>query len=397
MFSTVEEAIEDLKNGKLIIVTDDEDRENEGDLLGLADLADAAMINFMATHGKGLICLPIDGERAARLGLEPMVNRTNDKLHTAFTVSVDHNSSTTGISAFERARTARELMDERSAAGDFIRPGHMFPLVAKPGGVLERPGHTEAAVDLARLAGHSPGGIICEIMDEDGSMARLPSLTRMAREHGLKLISIKQLAEYRKVHDPLVIREAETALPTDFGPFTVSGYTERNTGREHVALVCGNLSGEGPVPVRIHSECLTGDVFGSCRCDCGPQLRAALRQIQEGGRGILLYMRQEGRGIGLINKLKAYKLQEDGLDTVEANERLGFPDDAREYATAAGILHDLGVKEILLMTNNPRKIAGLEESGIRVSGRIPLEAGRREENERYMQTKAEKLGHLLQI
>ncbi|MET3575195.1 bifunctional 3,4-dihydroxy-2-butanone-4-phosphate synthase/GTP cyclohydrolase II [Bhargavaea ullalensis] len=395
MFSTIEEAIEDLKNGRLIIVTDDEDRENEGDLLGLADLADAAMINFMATYGRGLVCLPVDGDRAARLGLEPMVKRTTDKLETAFTVSVDHRSSTTGISAFERARTARELMNVRSTAEDFIRPGHMFPLIAKPGGVLERPGHTEAAVDLARLAGHTPGGVICEIMEADGTMARLPSLVEMAAEHGLKLINIRQLIEYRKKHDLLVKREAQTVLPTDFGAFTVFGYTEQATGLEHVALVCGNIASGGPVPVRIHSECMTGDVFGSRRCDCGPQLHAALRQIQLEGRGILVYMRQEGRGIGLINKLKAYSLQEGGLDTVEANERLGFPDDMRSYAPAAAMLQDLGAEDIVLMTNNPRKIEGLESSGIRVSGRMSIETERYPENERYMKTKAEKLGHLL--
>ncbi|WP_040228453.1 bifunctional 3,4-dihydroxy-2-butanone-4-phosphate synthase/GTP cyclohydrolase II [Bhargavaea cecembensis] len=397
MFSTVEEAIEDLKTGKLIIVTDDEDRENEGDLVGLADLADADMVNFMATHGRGLICMPIDAERAARLDLAPMVGRTTDPLGTAFTVSVDHQSSTTGISAFERAATINALMDDRSTADEFIRPGHLFPLVAKPGGVLVRPGHTEAAVDLARLAGHRPGSVICEIMEEDGTMARLPSLRNTAEKHGLKMLTIRQLIEYRRMHDPLVTREAEAALPTEFGSFRAIGYTERLTGREHIALVMGDIEAAEPVPVRIHSECMTGDVFGSRRCDCGPQLHEALRQISHAGRGILLYMRQEGRGIGLMNKLKAYSLQEAGLDTVEANERLGFPDDLRNYAPAAGILHDLGIDSIILMTNNPRKIAALESAGIRIAGRAPIETGRCPENERYMKTKAEKLGHLLHI
>lgn len=397
MFSTVEEAIEDLKTGKLIIVTDDEDRENEGDLVGLADLADADMVNFMATHGRGLICMPIDAERAARLDLAPMVGRTTDPLGTAFTVSVDHQSSTTGISAFERAVTINALMDDRSTADEFIRPGHLFPLVAKPGGVLERPGHTEAAVDLARLAGHRPGGVICEIMEEDGTMARLPSLRNTAEKHGLKMLTIRQLIEYRKMNDPLVMREAEAALPTEFGSFRAIGYTERLTGREHIALVMGDIEAAEPVPVRIHSECMTGDVFGSRRCDCGPQLHESLRQISHAGRGILLYMRQEGRGIGLMNKLKAYSLQEAGLDTVEANERLGFPDDLRNYAPAAGMLHDLGAEDIILMTNNPRKITALESAGIRIAGRAPIETGCCPENERYMKVKAEKLGHLLHI
>ncbi|KZE39055.1 3,4-dihydroxy-2-butanone 4-phosphate synthase [Bhargavaea cecembensis] len=397
MFSSIEEALEDLKAGRPVIVTDDEDRENEGDLLAIAELADAETVNFMAKHGRGLICMPITEEKAAALQLPLMVAENTDSYGTAFTVSIDHSTTTTGISAGERSETIRRAMDQDAVPGDFRRPGHVFPLIAKAGGVIQRPGHTEAAVDLARLAGHEPAGVICEIMNDDGTMARLPELTVMAEEFGLKLITIEQLIEYRKKHDRLVSREAEIRMPTDFGEFRMIGYTERLTGQEHLALIKGEIRAGSAVPVRIHSECMTGDVFGSRRCDCGPQLHAALRQIEEEGEGVLLYMRQEGRGIGLINKLKAYRLQEEGLDTVEANERLGFPDDLRDYAIAAQMLKDLGIGEVRLMTNNPRKVDGLAKYGIRITERLPIEMEPVKENQRYLNTKMEKLGHLLHV
>jgi 3,4-dihydroxy 2-butanone 4-phosphate synthase / GTP cyclohydrolase II len=397
MFSSIEEALEDLKAGRPVIVTDDEDRENEGDLVAIAELTDSETVNFMAKHGRGLICMPITEEKASVLQLPLMVAENTDSYGTAFTVSIDHSTTTTGISAGERAETIRRAMDQDAVPGDFRRPGHVFPLIAKAGGVLQRPGHTEAAVDLAKLAGHEPGGVICEIMNDDGSMARLPELTVMAEEFGLKLITIEQLIEYRKKHDVLVSREAEIRMPTEFGEFRMIGYTERLTGLEHLALIKGEIRAGSTVPVRIHSECMTGDVFGSRRCDCGPQLHAALRQMEEEGEGVLLYMRQEGRGIGLINKLKAYRLQEEGLDTVEANERLGFPDDLRDYATAAQMLKDLNIGEVRLMTNNPRKVDGLTRYGIRITERLPIEMEPVQENQHYLNTKMEKLGHLLHV
>lgn len=397
MFSTIEEALQDLKAGRPVIVTDNEDRENEGDLVSIAELADAEIVNFMAKHGRGLICMPITKDKASALRLPLMAAENTDSFGTAFTVSIDHVTTTTGISAEERAETIRSAMDPAAPADDFRKPGHIFPLIAKDGGVLERPGHTEAAVDLARLAGHSPGGVICEIMNDDGTMARLPELTVMAERFRLKLITIQQLIEYRKTQECLVSREAEIRLPTDFGEFRLIGYTERLTGQEHLALIKGEIPEDGPVPVRIHSECMTGDVFGSSKCDCGPQLHAALMQMQEEGQGILLYMRQEGRGIGLINKLKAYSLQEEGLDTVEANERLGFPADVRDYAIAAQILKDLEAGSIRLMTNNPRKVDGLTQYGIRIAERLPIETEPVPENHQYLNTKMEKLGHLLHV
>ncbi|PIC64317.1 bifunctional 3,4-dihydroxy-2-butanone-4-phosphate synthase/GTP cyclohydrolase II [Sporosarcina sp. P13] len=397
MFHTVEEALEDLKQGKVVIVVDDEDRENEGDFVAVADLVTPEIINFMATKGRGLICVPVTEQKAAQLGLQMMTDDNTDSHGTAFTISVDHCSTHTGISAFERADTIVKMMEPTATAGEFKRPGHIFPLVAKSGGVLKRTGHTEAAVDLARLAGYSSAGVICEIMSEDGTMARVPELREMAEALDLKLITIQDLIHYRLQREQLVVKEAEIKLPTDFGEFRMVGYTETLTGKEHVALVKGDVTTEEPVLVRVHSECLTGDVFGSCRCDCGPQLHAALAQIEQEGRGVLLYMRQEGRGIGLINKLKAYELQEQGYDTVEANEKLGFAADLRDYGIGAQILRELGITQMRLLTNNPKKIAGLKGYELEVIERVPIQLPAKEENERYLQAKAQKLGHLLTI
>ncbi|KKB35006.1 bifunctional 3,4-dihydroxy-2-butanone-4-phosphate synthase/GTP cyclohydrolase II [Bacillus thermotolerans] len=397
MFASIEEALEDLKQGKVVIVVDDEDRENEGDFIGLADLADAEMVNFMAREGRGLICVPIEEEKAEQLSLDMMVSHNTDSHGTAFTVSVDHISTHTGISAYERAATIREMMHKDAVPSDFKRPGHIFPLIAKEGGVLKRAGHTEAAVDLAKLAGYQGAGVICEIMKEDGTMARLPDLVELAEKLDLKVITIQHLIEYRRNKEELVNREVEIQLPTEYGDFRAVGYTEKLTGKEHVALIKGEVNDGEPVLVRVHSECLTGDVFGSNRCDCGPQLHAALMQIEKEGRGVLLYMRQEGRGIGLINKMKAYKLQEQGYDTVEANEQLGFADDLRDYGIGAQILRDLGIQEMRLLTNNPRKITGLKGHGLEVVERVPIEMPAKEENRRYLETKIEKLGHYLHI
>ncbi|MBY6086270.1 bifunctional 3,4-dihydroxy-2-butanone-4-phosphate synthase/GTP cyclohydrolase II [Priestia flexa] len=395
MFHTVEEAIDDLKKGKVVIVCDDEDRENEGDFISLAETTTPEIVNFMATHGRGLICTPITEEVAAKLELNPMVTTNTDMHGTAFTVSVDHVSTTTGISAHERSATIQALIDDKAKATDFRRPGHVFPLIAKKGGVLRRAGHTEAAVDLALLAGGKPAGVICEIMKEDGTMARVADLAVIAEQFDLKMITIKDLIAYRRKHDELVKREVEIQLPTAFGDFKAIGYTNKIDDKEHVAIVKGKINPEEPVLVRVHSECLTGDIFGSKRCDCGPQLHAALSKIEEEQSGILLYMRQEGRGIGLINKLKAYELQEQGYDTVEANEKLGFADDLREYGIGAQILKDLGVKKMKLLTNNPRKITGLKGYDLEVVERLPIEMPKEAENEKYLNTKATKLGHLL--
>lgn len=397
MYATVERALEELRKGKAIIVVDDEDRENEGDFVALASKTDGAMINFMATEGRGLICVPMAEERATALDFHPMVDQNSDPYGTAFTVSVDHESCHTGISAFERATTIERMLASDARPREFKRPGHIFPLIAKEGGVLKRAGHTEAAVDLARLAGSEPVGVICEIMNEDGTMARMPDLKQIAKRLDLVILTIEQLIEYRRKSEWLVERVVETNMPTSYGDFRAVTYVETLTGQEHIAFVKGDVEGKENVLVRVHSECLTGDVFGSLRCDCGPQLDAALRQIHEEGEGVLLYMRQEGRGIGLVNKMRAYKLQEEGMDTVEANEALGFPDDLRDYGTGAQILKDLGLTTLRLLTNNPRKMTGLQGHGLDITDRVPIELPVEKENERYMQTKKEKLDHLLHL
>ncbi|MEW9051449.1 MAG: bifunctional 3,4-dihydroxy-2-butanone-4-phosphate synthase/GTP cyclohydrolase II [Neobacillus sp.] len=394
MFDSIEEAISDLQAGKVIIVVDDEDRENEGDFLALAEKTTPDVINLMATRGKGLICVPIEEELARKLDLMPMVTKNTDPHGTAFTVSIDHKFSTTGISAFERSATVLSMIDPESKPSDFKRPGHIFPLVAKKGGVLRRTGHTEAAVDFAKLCHSQPAGVICEIMNDDGTMARVPQLRKIADELNMKLVTIKDLIEYRNRKEHLVKREVEIQLPTEFGEFRAIGYSNLIDDKEHVAIVKGEINPEEPTLVRVHSECLTGDVFGSYRCDCGPQLHAALRQIEQEGSGVLLYMRQEGRGIGLLNKMRAYKLQEQGYDTVEANEQLGFKADLREYGIGAQILRDLGIKKMRLLTNNPRKIKGLKGYDLEVTDRVALQMEIRKENVNYLKTKHDKLGHL---
>jgi len=395
-FASIEEAIQEIRAGRILIVVDDEDRENEGDFLMAADKVTPEAVNFMAKHGRGLICMPMMGDRLDQLQISMMVSDNTAPLGTAFTVSVDaRRGVTTGTSAFDRAVTVRTLVDPAARPDDLTRPGHIFPLRAMPGGVLRRAGHTEAAVDLARLAGSAPAGLICEVLDEDGGMARVPDLLALTRRHGLKCITIKDLIEYRIQKEKLVQRAATTRLPTDFGEFSLIAYETTVDDQVPLALVYGDVVGESPVLVRVHSECLPGDVFGCRRCDCGPQLHKALTVIQNEGRGVLVYMRQEGRGIGLLNKLRAYELQDQGKDTVEANHALGFRADLRHYGIGAQILLDLGVKNLRILTNNPKKIVGIEGYGLRVVERLPLEVPATEANRRYLATKRDKLGHLL--
>lgn len=395
-FNTVEEALEELRNGKIILVTDDPDRENEGDFICAAEFATTKNINFMATYGKGLICMPMSKEYVEKLRIPQMVTNNTDNHETAFTVSIDAVDTTTGISAAERSMTAMKCVDEKAKPDDFRRPGHMFPLLAKDNGVLERNGHTEATVDLCRLAGLKECGLCCEIMREDGTMMRTKELVQLAKDMNIKMISIKDLQHYRKVHEKLVDRVTVTKMPTKYGEFTAYGYVNKLNGEHHIALVKGDIGDGKDVLCRVHSECLTGDTFGSLRCDCGQQFAAAMTQIEKEGRGILLYMRQEGRGIGLINKLKAYELQEKGMDTLEANLALGFKGDEREYYIGAQILRDLGVKDLNLLTNNPDKVYQLEEFGMEISKRVPIQMDATEYDLYYLKTKQFKMGHILQ-
>ncbi|MBQ9604793.1 MAG: bifunctional 3,4-dihydroxy-2-butanone-4-phosphate synthase/GTP cyclohydrolase II [Firmicutes bacterium] len=394
-FSTIEEALDDLKAGKMIVVVDDESRENEGDLIMPAETVTPEAMNFIAKYARGLICTPASGEILDRLKMGQMVTENTDNHSTAFTVSVDHVDTTTGISAYERAFTVLKMAEDDAKPEDFRRPGHVFPLLAREGGVLVRRGHTEATVDLARLAGFKPIGICCEIMSEDGHMARLPELAEFAKEHELKLITVDALVEYIYEHDYPIELASEAKLPTEYGEFIIKGFVDKITGEHHIALTKGEFKNNAPVLLRVHSECMTGDAFGSLKCDCGNQLRTAMRRISENGSGALVYMRQEGRGIGLINKIKAYSLQEKGMDTVEANLALGFPEDMRNYNAAAQIIKDLGIGKIRLMTNNPDKITSLEKNGLEITERVPLVVAYGHEADFYMQTKKEKMNHII--
>ncbi len=398
-FDSIESAIADIKAGKLVIVVDDEDRENEGDFITAARNATPEVVNFMATHGRGLICTPLTEERCAHLGLDLMV-QDNTALHqTPFTVSIDlrGQGTTTGISASDRSKTILALIDPATTATDLGRPGHIFPLKARNGGVLRRAGHTEATVDLARLAGMEPAGVLVEILNEDGTMARLPQLREVARKFNLKLISIADLVAYRMRTERSVERVVEVEMPTVHGDFRLFAYRQKDTGEEHLALVKGTWAPDEPVLVRMHSSCLTGDIFGSCRCDCGPQLHAAMEMVHRAGKGVVVYMQQEGRGIGLVNKLKAYKLQEQGADTVEANLMLGFDMDARDYGVGAQILHDLGVRRIQLLTNNPKKRSGLIGYGLQITANVPIQVAPNKHNHGYLLTKKLKMGHELDV
>jgi 3,4-dihydroxy 2-butanone 4-phosphate synthase/GTP cyclohydrolase II len=395
-FDTIEAVVEDLRAGKMVVVVDDADRENEGDLIMAAERVTPAAVNFMAKYGRGLICVPTTGERLKQLGIEQMVTQNRESFRTDFQISVDAAKGiTTGISVADRARTIEVMARPTAVAEDLVQPGHVFPLRARPGGVLQRAGHTEAAVDLVKLAGCRPIGVICEILSEDGSMARLPELRRFVRRHKLKIATIEDLIKYRRTREKLVQRQEVIKLPTEFGEFELYLYRSAVDGQHHLALVKGNVSGKSNVLVRVHSECLTGDVFGSMRCDCGPQLHQAMRQVAEEGQGVIVYMRQEGRGIGLVEKIRAYKLQERGLDTVEANLKLGFKMDLREYGLGAQILADLGLKTIRLLTNNPKKVVGLEGYGLEIVEQVPIRVKPNPHNVKYLQTKKEKLGHLI--
>ena len=395
-FNTIEEALEDFKNGKILIVVDDEDRENEGDFILASSKVTPEAINFMAMHGRGLICVPMTEERLQALNLHAMVNENTESHGTKFTVSVDaRQNTTTGISAFDRAETIKALIDSNTSPKDLARPGHIFPIKAEKGGVLSRAGHTEAVVDLARMTGLYPAGVLCEIMDDDGTMARVPKLMKIAKKHELKIITIRDLIEYRRTNEKLITCKATTSFPSKYGTFILHLYESAIDDHHHLAIVKGNVETDEPVIVRVHSQCLTGDILGSLRCDCGDQLHNALERIEREGRGVLLYMRQEGRGIGLSNKILAYQLQDNGRDTVEANEELGFKADLRDYGIGAQILADLGIKKIRLLTNNPRKIVGLKGYGLEVVERIPIEVTPNENNSRYLQTKRDKLGHLI--